>query len=225
MLTSTESNEERKESARYLVRRLRSAPSSEKFEIIGQVVTYGSDAVEPLFALLDSESEARYAVRALGEIRDSRAVEPLVALLENDDSQLARAAAEALDKIGWWPPTDADHALFDYAQDNPYLVHRGRAAAVPYFLRMLADRPEEKSEEIVRYLTEVVKLYASACTTDDLQTLSKLSVSWRWTESTEPSWMDIGGYWSPATEVIEVDCSRINDLARNELLKRGVTPG
>jgi HEAT repeat protein len=43
------------------------------------------------------------AAEALGQIRDARAVEPLIAALKDPYANVRKAAAEALEALGWQP--------------------------------------------------------------------------------------------------------------------------
>lgn len=65
-------------------------------------------AVEPLIAELTSDEEYDYVRRAtaeaLGALGDTRAVEPLVAALRI--WEVSKAAAEALERLGWQPGQD-----------------------------------------------------------------------------------------------------------------------
>jgi HEAT repeat protein len=60
----------------------------------------GKPAVAPLIAALEDQQIAYWVVRALGEIKDTRAIEPLINTMRAEDGELGFAAAEALGKIG-----------------------------------------------------------------------------------------------------------------------------
>jgi HEAT repeat protein len=71
-------------------------------EALGKI---GTPAVEPLIALLGNKSTdvRKAAAKTLGKIGDARAVEPLRAALYDENCLMGRAAADALDEIGWEP--------------------------------------------------------------------------------------------------------------------------
>ncbi|MFB0563700.1 MAG: HEAT repeat domain-containing protein [Candidatus Lokiarchaeia archaeon] len=76
-------------------------------------------AVEPLIQVLNDENwEVRWrAAEALGKLGDGRAAEHLVLLLREKDprdeeGEVLRAAAEALDKLGWKPENDLDRVYY-----------------------------------------------------------------------------------------------------------------
>ena len=74
----------------------------------------------------------RAAAAALGAIGDGRAVEPLVAALKDADSDVRSAAAEALEKLGWQPPTQEQRIAYLFAkQDWDNLVAIGTPAVEP----------------------------------------------------------------------------------------------
>jgi hypothetical protein len=71
-----------------------------------------ASAVEPLIrALLDGESLVRQrACNALGAIADPRAVPALEAKLTDGSAGVRAAAAEALERLGWTPRSQDEHA-------------------------------------------------------------------------------------------------------------------
>jgi HEAT repeat protein len=73
-------------------------------EALGQIGD--ARAVEPLTAALKDRNDhwlRHYAAEALGQIGDARAVEPLVAALKEPYANVRKAAAEALEALGWQP--------------------------------------------------------------------------------------------------------------------------
>jgi HEAT repeat protein len=64
-------------------------------EALGMV---GSPAVEPLMKLLRSWDHRKFAIRALGKVKDERVLEPLIAQLRSDE--FAEDATEALVDLG-----------------------------------------------------------------------------------------------------------------------------
>jgi HEAT repeat protein len=73
----------------------------------GALVSIGPPAVEPLIAALrDSKNDADVrgrAAEALGQIGDAHSVDPLIAALKDSTDYVRKAAASALDKMGWRP--------------------------------------------------------------------------------------------------------------------------
>jgi HEAT repeat protein len=72
-----------------------------------------SRAVEPLiFAVHKDRYVREAATTAMGKIGDPRAVESLIAVLKTGDMQVRKAAAEALDKIGWLPDEGVNGVVY-----------------------------------------------------------------------------------------------------------------
>ncbi|MBE3090658.1 MAG: HEAT repeat domain-containing protein, partial [Actinobacteria bacterium] len=72
-----------------------------------------SRAVKTLIAALKDYRDVRCAAaEALGKIRDSQAVKPLIAVLEDENRDVRREAAGALDKLGWKPDMSEEGAFY-----------------------------------------------------------------------------------------------------------------
>ncbi len=66
-----------------------------------KVTALGSPAVEPLIIVLEeSVFESEAAAAALGELGDPCAIDALTAALNDDNDDVRKAAAKALEKIG-----------------------------------------------------------------------------------------------------------------------------
>ncbi|MBU0495441.1 MAG: HEAT repeat domain-containing protein, partial [Chloroflexi bacterium] len=74
----------------------------------------GAPAVEPLIAALKDTNWVvrRNIVTVLGWIKDARAVEPLIATLKDPQVDVRKAAAYALEQIGWQPGRDEKGAAY-----------------------------------------------------------------------------------------------------------------
>ncbi|MDZ4171536.1 MAG: HEAT repeat domain-containing protein, partial [Methanobacteriaceae archaeon] len=70
--------------------------------IKSEILNCGQEAVEPLISLLDDpQSDVRNnSARILGDLKDKRAILPLLKLKNDDDPEVIRAAAYALNKLG-----------------------------------------------------------------------------------------------------------------------------
>jgi len=87
-----------------------------------------SRAVEPLiFAVHKDRYVREAATTAMGKIGDPRAVESLIAVLKTGDMQVRKAAAEALDKIGWLPDEGVNGVVYWIAKKEwDRCVHKDR---------------------------------------------------------------------------------------------------
>jgi HEAT repeat protein len=100
----------------------------------GALAKMGQAALEPLLAALQ---DARYEVRqgaavALGKTGDQRAAPPLAAMLWDNDGDVRKAVAEALEALGWRPRHALEHALHAMALREWHRVaNLGMIAAEP----------------------------------------------------------------------------------------------
>lgn len=82
---------------------------------------FGSLAVDPLCHILrdrDPDLQEEFT-RALGELGETRAIDTLLTTMKNNrDWDVRRAAAIALDKLGWKPLTKPDQVLHLMAKDD-----------------------------------------------------------------------------------------------------------
>lgn len=111
------------------------------------------------------------AARELGRSGDAAAVEPLVVALKDEDESVREAAAEALDELGWVPPTHELKAVYFVARRRWYdcaemgsvgvhvlirvhQLHQGRSSgdAVDLAMRALV----QTGESVVEPLTEAL---------------------------------------------------------------------
>jgi HEAT repeat protein len=78
-----------------------------------ECVKIGAPAVEPLITALEKGGWASMgAIAALARIGDVRAVEPLSGALGDQDENVRKAAAEALDRLAWSPDRGAAGAAY-----------------------------------------------------------------------------------------------------------------
>ncbi len=179
-------------------------------------------ALEPLIAALkDIYSDVRWwAAYALGKIGDARAVESLIAALKDSDSDVG--AAEALGKIG---DTRAVEPLMSVLEDGNgewrsrarvdaarALGEIGDARAVGPLIQSVSDK--WVSEFAVESLKKLLERYASEVSEDDLHATISLS------DVVEYSYSTAGACQTIVSE--KVSCSLVRQLARQELIRRGL---
>jgi HEAT repeat protein len=201
----------------------------------------GPTAVEPLVLLLSAPDKQvrRDAIAALGELGDRHAVELLIAALGDEDFEVRSAAASALGKLGdaravepliaALPKTaSAAYALAQLddaravegliaALNNPQradvaalaLANLGDAHAVGPLLRMASNKDDAR--KTIDKLVRVLEHDAARCTDDDLRAAAHLTGIVQYDMYAGEEGGDVG-----------VDCTKVNQLARQELIRRGL---
>lgn len=180
-----------------------------------------TQAVQPLVAVLkDKDSSVREAAaRALGKIGDVQAVQPLAAAIDNREFDLVTVeAAWALGGIG---DAQAVRPLVAALEDDDSSVQATAAGAlgkigdaqVVELLVELTAKPD-RAEQAINVLELVLEKNAQLIPLEDLQALSALNNVVRFRYNYE---CNVSNY---KTEV-PVNCSRLRQLARQELIRRG----
>jgi HEAT repeat protein len=165
----------------------------------------GAPAVEPLLAVLNGDDgwyARRAAVRALGEIGDARAVDPLCVTLCYDDNHIVREAAlEALQAIG--PP--AVEALTGALREK-----------IEPLLALLDD--EEESGYALDELVPALELSSQDVDADLLRKIVRLG------DHVEffPDYRRAAQRRGCLFDAQDVSCSQVKQLARQELIRRGL---
>lgn len=89
----------------------------------------------------DSSDCRRAAARVLGDTGDKRAIKPLVATLKDEDSNVRREAANALEKLGWEPENNAEKAAkFIALKEWDKCAEIGDKFAIEALIPVLNDR-------------------------------------------------------------------------------------
>jgi HEAT repeat protein len=170
--------------------------------------------VEPLVAALADKDEGvqSTAASALGAIGDARAVEPLVKVFEEAswESELREAAAQALEKLGKAELTSSD------------------VRAVKPLVDSIRDATDIKQvQEDVKSLMRLLEKASPQITINDLNSIATLSESRKFTferivyEGVNTcGWQDLEEKVYRSVE--EVDLSQVRQLARQELIRRGL---
>ncbi len=197
-------------------------------EILGKIGD--SRAVDSLMALLGQESlypEHRIAVaRALGKIGDRRALQPLLAAFEKNwvPGDIAGALGDLGDREAIVPIVKQSRQV-PYAAKTYYnleaseaLAKLGRPEGVMGIFEILRSwtLPDSSCRRVVNILVEALKNQTSNLETADLKAVLSL-------ELVESSMVhdDSGigrGHSTP------VDCSKVHEIARQELSRRGAKP-
>jgi HEAT repeat protein len=170
-------------------------------------------AVEPLAAMLkDSNWEVqRSAAEALGELCDLRAVEFFVAALRNSDKGVRSTAVAALAALGWKPADASQRVVLAIARGRyDDAVAEGVSAVEP--LIEISKSDEDEAENAIRSLQLVLKLAAERVHSETLISISNLHV-WK------VVYRDSCG---SRTKRELLDCSGVKQLARQELIRRGI---
>jgi HEAT repeat protein len=107
--------------------------------------------VGPLIAVLEKVPApfVRKAVaQALGHLGDEQAVEPLITVLQSADKDVRRAAAEALEKIGWQPDRSEKGAIYWIARRQWDRCAELGAPAVEPLIGALKDKSTRKTAAV-----------------------------------------------------------------------------
>jgi HEAT repeat protein len=162
-------------------------------EVIHALIALGDITLEPLIALLDSGEVPRSTVAAiLATSRDTRAIESLCRLLNDDDGYVQIVADRALEDN---PDARAVAPLIQAAQD-PKATGRVQAA-LAYTLYQTADKvPTEVLRQAVQLNDTYVLIFAQVDTSCTFRT------------------------YNVTRE--EADFTQIKQIARQELIRRGL---
>lgn len=186
------------------------------------LLSVGQLGLEALLGVLRDPGEAigirEVIARTLAEIGDPRAVEPVLSMLEDQDMVVRQAAVWTLEKLGWEPADDTQRALAAIAHEEWDKLGGIGPAAVEPLLAManagLAPR------ETAGALQQVLEVSAERLSVEELQALSVVE--------------DIhAGHDLRSAELVANDsspahsvrCERVRELARFELMKRGIIAG
>ena len=203
--------------------------------------TKGAQAAIPslIAKLTDREDHVRKrAVEALGQIGDARAVGPLVMRLTDEYYEVRAAAVQVLEQIDPnWRQSEGARAvvpsLVTRLADNEdrksgrdeaawALEQIGDARAVIPFVKLAADR--DWANIAIRALYSVIERDPGGVKADDLQAVARLDsvvqVHYKTDGCGSPIIVDMG---KVVARLERVDCSQIRQLARQELIRRGLS--
>lgn len=187
---------------------------------ISGLVKLGGIAVEQLIiALKDSDAKVRYrAAFVLDRIGDARAVEPLIGALKDSASGVRSSAASALGNIG---DSRAIEPLIIALNENDFLFQVAAIEALgkvgdtqavhPLCAFLNNDRLFITADSALK---AIFNRSYNAWTIDDLHWLARLENTY-FTESTNNCGYRVGGG-------IQFDRSQLKQLARQELIRRGL---
>ena len=198
-----------------LVAALKDKDSSVQRAAAGALGNIGDTrAVEPLVAALkDRYNDVQVvATWALGNIGDARAVEPLVAALKDKNLGVRWKAAEALGEIG-----DAR------AVEPMVAIIKGTRMAAENALKNTSDiytlipalARDETAGVAIRTLRQILEAAAANITPKDLRAVAFLSDGVKIVNLVNDC---VGPLYRKET----IDCSLVRQLARQELIRRGL---
>jgi HEAT repeat protein len=161
----------------------------------------------------------RKAATALGQLGDARVVEPLIAALTDADTDVRSAAVAALGQVGDARAVEpliaalGDHSsnVREFAAEELGKFADNRAA-MPLFSLARSDKNSAKSARDA--LERLLERLAESIRKDDLLAIVTLN------DVVGLYYYGCGDYAAVDTRVF--DCSRIRQLARQELIRRGV---
>ena len=192
--------------------------AAETLGMIGDVRAINSLIV----ALKDEDKDVRCsAAEALGMIGDVRAVDPLIIALKDEDKDVRCSAAKVMGMIG---DKRAIEPLIAALKDMREIVREAAAEALGKIRDVQALKPlmaglEDDTyavrAEAVNALRLVIECNAAHITSDELHAIATLSYVLRTYEQRSEC-------FPTRTTYVGVDCSQVKQLARQELIRRGL---
>ncbi len=182
------------------------------------LVALGSPGVEALVALVkdaDQPPAAReVAATALSFADDARATEPLITMLEDPDMCVRQTAAWTLERLGWQPSDPWQKAVVAIAHEDWDEVCRLGESAVEPLIQMATNgmAPSEPTAA----LEYIIETSPGSLSVGQLRTVAELG------DPSDSSTMQIPNTKASLGTAVAVDCKRLRELARHELLRRGV---
>ena len=184
------------------------------------LLNLGPAAVVPLVAELDEDSYVTVysAARMLGEIGDARAVEPLIATLTHPTEDVQREAAKALARIGDPRAIEPLATALDNSRDPiavaEALARLGDTRGADKLV--LLCQSEQHVSDAVSALGDTLENFAHAVSPDALAAITSLA------PVRQIRWLtDVAGCaYDSRTD--SVDVSNVRQLARQELIRRGL---
>jgi HEAT repeat protein len=177
----------------------------------------------------------REAVGVLGKIGDARAVEPLIAALRDGDIYVRRDAVEALTKIGKASVEPLITALNDGYEEvrmgaAKALEKIGDARAIESLAKFLIAECCFASTQgnwrwfsiMIKPLERLLGNIAANIETEDLRRIATLKDNYEPGEYRVGCAPGIGHSVGSYTPPSGVDCSQVRQLARQELIRRGL---
>jgi HEAT repeat protein len=117
--------------------------------VVEALVAIGEPAVEPLAAAMEgSEARGLAAVEILTQIGGTRAMEALRAALRAGSPAVRRAAAAALDRLGWRPGRDEEGAAYWIAGREWHRCVALGAVAVEPLIAVLEAKPSSSLDDL-----------------------------------------------------------------------------
>jgi HEAT repeat protein len=189
---------------------------------VESLVQLGQIAMEPLVtALKDKDYKVRYnAAETLGQIGDAQAVQPLVVAL-NDEIQAVRStAAAALGKIG--DPSAVEPLLKALEEKDVGTQENAIEALVqigdPRAIKPILTRAHGTfARKAVIWLRSTLNRVAANATEEDLRAVASLTL-FEWGVTYADPHCGADNEWGN----VPIDCSQVKQLARQELIRRGL---
>lgn len=209
-------------------------------------------AVVPLLRVLkDEDRDIRMTTaEALRQMGDVRAIEPLVATFKEGDYEMQKVVAKALDSLGWQPLEDKQRAAIAILNGRwEQAANLGAIAVEPLVIALKAEpgvtnirnalkqlgaaalnsmvmttkdenpRTREAAVEVIKMLMYDATILAST-TPEDLRKVATLSNITKEIVVGSEGCASVGYIHTYGTQ--EVDLSQLKQLARQELIRRGL---
>lgn len=161
--------------------------------------------------------EAIRILRRLGS--DHRAVEPLVIALLDRNPEVRRAVQETLIEFHWQPKDHVQEALLAISKEDWASVISLGVIAVEPLVTILAQNGVT-STEAVRALQRLLEKHSSSIDSNDLRRIATLNKVFYLIMNVQRGCDGFGSSISYTKEVL--DCTLVRQLARQELIRRGL---
>ena len=176
-------------------------------------------AVDDLAATIADSRPGRAAMDALGKIGGERAVEALATAAGSSDRTVRELALSALGKVGGERAIEALEGMLADSSVRPRAVdalrRTGSARAVAPLLAALDD---DNAQDVVWALEDVLEQSKESADADVLRRVIALGDHVRYWPASWKEALDRGCDFGPE----QVSCSAVRQLARQELIRRGL---
>lgn len=182
------------------------------------LIALGSPGVEALVAVVKDTNQPpaarEVAATTLSSANDARAIEPLITMLEDPDMGVRQTAAWTLERVGWQPSDPWQQAVVAIAHEDWDEVCRLGESAVEPLIQM-ATNGMARSEPTAA-LEYIIETSPGSLSIGQLRTVVALG------DPPDSCTMQVPNMKASLGTAVAVDYKRLRELARFELLRRGV---